>query len=579
MPQPVVADTPKPVVTDIADNGDVLMGELRAIEERRAMLADPARGPRPIPAAAHDPVTPPERKSENFATWATDLNLSALCLSGGGIRSAAFALGVVQGLAARKILRKFDYLSTVSGGGYTGAMLTAWVQRAGYDNVEKDLVDGPRNNATISPLQHLRRYSSYLSPSAGLLSTDMLALVALYIRNLLLNWFVLIPILLAAIITLKWVTQWAWTFQAGGVKVALFGLLAVALAGSSMVDSLQQRPGWGDEASSRSRFLALELLPTLLAGLLISVAALKIYQQAVVSTKVDGGSRLLTFLTDLQWYGNVAVVAAGTYFVAAVLALSFSPPRDRDNDDKSTSENIRSATLLKGILIVLALTASGAVVGLLLARIIDAIGASSPDAISPDTGVSPVRVFLLMCLGPSVFMIAVFLAELLYCALTGWDGLRATTRGRRCSGRWRLPWSISVRTVSTISTIGRFPRSAACLQAEGSPAWSRAWSENRRRPWLCSRRATRPLPAVRSISSSRSRRPRSSSSWRASFQRWSTGSFCPRCRSAGHSGSTGNSMCCGRSPRVCSGRCWSAQSPRCSSIPTASRFTVSIATG
>lgn len=452
MPQPVVADTPKPVVTDIADNGDVLMGELRAIEERRAMLADPARGPRPIPAAAHDPVTPPERKSENFATWATDLNLSALCLSGGGIRSAAFALGVVQGLAARKILRKFDYLSTVSGGGYTGAMLTAWVQRAGYDNVEKDLVDGPRNNATISPLQHLRRYSSYLSPSAGLLSTDMLALVALYIRNLLLNWFVLIPILLAAIITLKWVTQWAWTFQAGGVKVALFGLLAVALAGSSMVDSLQQRPGWGDEASSRSRFLALELLPTLLAGLLISVAALKIYQQAVVSTKVEGGSRLLTFLTDLQWYGNVAVVAAGTYFVAAVLALSFSPPRDRDNDDKSTSENIRSATLLKGISIVLALTASGAVVGLLLARIIDAIGASSPDAISPDTGVSPVRVFLLMCLGPSVFMIAVFLAELLYCALTGrvsWGDAEREWLGRAAGyhARAAVFWSLALAVV------------------------------------------------------------------------------------------------------------------------------------
>jgi len=43
---PVVAETPKPVVTDIADNGDVLMAELRAIEERRAMLADPARGGR-----------------------------------------------------------------------------------------------------------------------------------------------------------------------------------------------------------------------------------------------------------------------------------------------------------------------------------------------------------------------------------------------------------------------------------------------------------------------------------------------------------------------------------------------------
>lgn len=47
--------------------------------------------------------------------------LSALCLSGGGIRSASFNLGVLQGLARYKLLRSFDYLSTVSGGGYIGA--------------------------------------------------------------------------------------------------------------------------------------------------------------------------------------------------------------------------------------------------------------------------------------------------------------------------------------------------------------------------------------------------------------------------------------------------------------------------
>ena len=43
--------------------------------------------------------------------------LSALCISGGGIRSATFALGVVQGLADRGWLPAFDYVSTVSGGG------------------------------------------------------------------------------------------------------------------------------------------------------------------------------------------------------------------------------------------------------------------------------------------------------------------------------------------------------------------------------------------------------------------------------------------------------------------------------
>src|SRR5439155_6129899 len=54
---------------------------------------------------------------------------AALCLSGGGIRSATFGLGVLQGLAARGLLGKFDYLSTVSGGGYIGSWLSAWVHR------------------------------------------------------------------------------------------------------------------------------------------------------------------------------------------------------------------------------------------------------------------------------------------------------------------------------------------------------------------------------------------------------------------------------------------------------------------
>src|SRR5215831_5580211 len=56
-----------------------------------------------------------------------------LAISGGGIRSATFALGFLQALAAaqytrnnRKItLRDVDVLSTVSGGGYIGAFLGA----------------------------------------------------------------------------------------------------------------------------------------------------------------------------------------------------------------------------------------------------------------------------------------------------------------------------------------------------------------------------------------------------------------------------------------------------------------------
>ena len=52
---------------------------------------------------------------------------TGLALSGGGIRSATFSLGVLQAIAQRRHLGRFDFLSTVSGGGYAGSWLSAWV--------------------------------------------------------------------------------------------------------------------------------------------------------------------------------------------------------------------------------------------------------------------------------------------------------------------------------------------------------------------------------------------------------------------------------------------------------------------
>ena len=55
---------------------------------------------------------------------------------GGGIRSAAFCLGVLQGIDALRedhepqVLDKIDYLSTVSGGGYIGVSLISGLTQA-----------------------------------------------------------------------------------------------------------------------------------------------------------------------------------------------------------------------------------------------------------------------------------------------------------------------------------------------------------------------------------------------------------------------------------------------------------------
>lgn len=142
-----------------------------------------------------------EAKPEGRDERCPPRRLTALCFSGGGIRSATFNLGVLQRLAWHGLLEQFDYLSTVSGGGYIGSWLTAWACRAGgLRNITRQL-SGPLSAAQPEPAEvtYLRNYSRYLSPRFSLFSADLWTLVAVYLRNLFLNWLVLIPLVLAAL--------------------------------------------------------------------------------------------------------------------------------------------------------------------------------------------------------------------------------------------------------------------------------------------------------------------------------------------------------------------------------------------
>ncbi len=124
---------------------------------------------------------------------------TALSISGGGIRSATYALGVLQGLARRHVLEKFDFLSTISGGGYIGGWLSSWVRRDPYGirGVCSQLSTEPNDPLVPEPepIRHLRAYSSYLIPRLSGFSADTWALAATWFRNVLLNWMVLIPLL------------------------------------------------------------------------------------------------------------------------------------------------------------------------------------------------------------------------------------------------------------------------------------------------------------------------------------------------------------------------------------------------
>jgi hypothetical protein len=60
--------------------------------------------------------------------------LVGLTLSGGGIRSASFNLGLLQAFYQHGLLRFVDYMSTVSGGGYIGAYLSSQVSKLASAN-------------------------------------------------------------------------------------------------------------------------------------------------------------------------------------------------------------------------------------------------------------------------------------------------------------------------------------------------------------------------------------------------------------------------------------------------------------
>lgn len=130
---------------------------------------------------------------------------NAICLSGGGIRSGTFALGLLQGLARHDLLKHFHYLSTVSGGGYIGSWLSAWIHRhpEGLHGVTKALANSSpqtKVDPESSPVRHLRNFSNFITPQVGLLSADTWTFVGIYLRNLFLNWIVFIPLLVAALI-------------------------------------------------------------------------------------------------------------------------------------------------------------------------------------------------------------------------------------------------------------------------------------------------------------------------------------------------------------------------------------------
>jgi hypothetical protein len=171
-------------------------------------------------AAAFTKASPPTRPPAN---------LSGLALSGGGIRAATFSLGLLQGMQRLGLLRIFDYVSTVSGGGYLGGWWSAWLSRdpegqRGGDDVfpppelirpegegagarDEQLVSSEVADEVLSagrdPVHHLRLFANYLTPRKGVLSPDTWRAATVILRDIVLTWFVLLPVLISAVLLAK----------------------------------------------------------------------------------------------------------------------------------------------------------------------------------------------------------------------------------------------------------------------------------------------------------------------------------------------------------------------------------------
>jgi Patatin-like phospholipase len=252
---------------------------------------------------------------------------AALCLSGGGIRSAAFSLGVLQVLARRGLLTQFHYLSTVSGGGYIGGWLSRWIAKANQDAaaVENELA----RREEIFQVSSLRANSNFLTPKTGLTSADTWTGILLWVRNVLLNWTVFIPALFFGVLAPNlYLALMTWVAALAQNRATLFGqdlavvLLWIATLGLTIAtwQGVRNMPSHRTGADPSSRAIGWQaVMPLLLwAGLAPLVLVAGGYKlEPELEFQMFGASHPILF-----W---LLVFSFGAKIVGYVIALITNP--------------------------------------------------------------------------------------------------------------------------------------------------------------------------------------------------------------------------------------------------------------
>ncbi len=197
---------PRPKCESFEIPEKILCAELETIRKRRNTVL-----------CKSSEEAPTEANSDSKKAEESELKdkLVGLALSGGGIRSATFSLGVMQRLAKAGCLKHVDYLSTVSGGGYIGGALT-WLLNASkafgttcanFPYGVKDPEEEWRREKQSNILKHLRLHGKYLIPGKGVTTTSLIAVI---LRGILLNLVVWLPLVVTLMVVLLFVSRAIW---------------------------------------------------------------------------------------------------------------------------------------------------------------------------------------------------------------------------------------------------------------------------------------------------------------------------------------------------------------------------------
>jgi predicted acylesterase/phospholipase RssA len=222
------------------------------------------------------------REKRGVGTKDCAKQLTGLAFSGGGIRSATFNLGILQALAEKGLLRKFDYLSTVSGGGYIGSWLAAFIRRLTREpdfsiaKVEKALSPHKyetERRAEPSVFHWLRLYSNYLTPNKSVISGDTWAMLGTWMRNVLLNQTILALMFMSAFVLCQSALLPLVLGNNDGTAFLIVGGLVLLAASISMAINVTQE---GETTTiletpfQRVKVTATVLLPIVLSCILLN---------------------------------------------------------------------------------------------------------------------------------------------------------------------------------------------------------------------------------------------------------------------------------------------------------------------